>query len=204
MYNYEKRKLSFQIVPETAWYENLRSVLPNWAEISSNVRSIGHCEICGAITDELDAHEVWFYNDKDHEQKLVDIIAVCKDCHHAIHIGYASVNGTWKEALRHYTKINNCSPLESIAEMEEARAVWEKRSQVQWKLNEDELKEKVKELTGIDCNIDEAIDGKYYAMVSYDQKDIAKSMGAKWDWKRKMWYFNSKEEKEAYIAFSKR
>ena len=32
-------------------------------------------------------------------------------------------------------------------------------------------------------------DQKYYLNVSYEQKDIAKSLGSKWDPKRKKWYY---------------
>ena len=34
-------------------------------------------------------------------------------------------------------------------------------------------------------------DQKYYLNVSYEQKDVAKSLGSKWDPKRKKWYYMS-------------
>ena len=66
--------LETELVPETCWYTNLRSILTqkNWRMLSQAVRerSGGVCPICGMETpmEELDAHETWGYNDITHEQ----------------------------------------------------------------------------------------------------------------------------------------
>lgn len=204
-YKYEQRKLSFQLVPQTAWYTNLRSILPNWSEISNAVRQSDKCECCGKNFDpkELEAHEVWEYDDEKHTQSLKNIIAVCKNCHNTIHIGHASVVGKAAEGLKWYMKVNNISKAEAAEDIKEAFEVWEERSQYDWDLDEEELKTKVQNLLGISCDFEAPIDGKYYANVSYEEKELAKELGAKWDFTRKLWYFNNKEARETWDAIRK-
>lgn len=198
MYNYEKRKLNFQLVPSTSWYTNLRSILPNWSEISNKVRQLGKCEICGTEYDikDLEAHEVWEYDDNTHKQSLGKIICVCKECHNTIHIGHAQVIHKEKEALAHYQKINGLDKNETLLDEAEAFAIWSERSEYQWTVDEKQLKARVKSQLGIECDFDSAIDGKFYAFVTYEDKDKAKELGAKWDAFRRMWYFNDKESRD--------
>ena len=198
MYPYETRKLSFQLVPETAWYCNLRSVLPNWTEISKKVRKPGICAVCGEKTKKLDAHEVWSYNDETHKQLLKEIISVCKACHNAIHIGHASVTGKFVEAIEQYKKVNNLSYDVIRNDYDAACHVWTIRSGYQWNISIDQIKDKVYEQTGIQCDFDEE-EGRYYANVPYFLKEQAKKQGAKWNPKKKMWYFSSKEGKEKWL-----
>ena len=68
MYRYEQRKLNIQLIPQTSWYKNLRSILPNWKDVSEHIRNTQTvCQICGS-NDCLHAHEVWEYDDEKHEQ----------------------------------------------------------------------------------------------------------------------------------------
>jgi hypothetical protein len=197
-YTYESRKLNFQLVPRSCWYVNLRSVLPNWSEISNKVRKPCICSICGVkkpIT-ELHAHEVWSYDDVTHEQHLADLICVCEDCHNAIHIGHANIEGKGAIALQYYMKINGLTKEQADRDYREAFIVWGERSTHKWSISESEIYAKVKELTGIDCDINKPINGRYYAKVPYDQKDQAKTFGARWDSDRKMWYFMSEEARK--------
>ena len=84
-----KRKLNFELIPDGCWYYNLRSVLSKeqWDFIKKDAkeRSGGKCAVCGRKTASLDAHEQWEYDEKNGVQKLKNVIAVCKDCHAAIH-----------------------------------------------------------------------------------------------------------------------
>lgn len=195
MYQYEKRRLSFQLVPYTAWNINLRSMCLNWKEISRKVREKGKCKICGKKTDNLHAHEVWMYDDEHHLQLLSEIIPVCENCHMAIHIGKANVDNETDKALDQYIKVNNLSKAEALRDMDEAFSVWRKRSTFQWILNEEQISQKVFHQTGIVCQKEFCEFGRYYAFVPYDKKDIAKKQGAKWDSKRKLWYFPDEESR---------
>lgn len=195
----KKRKLTFQLVPSTAWYTNLRSVLPNWSEVSAKVRSSGECAICGCKTRVLHAHEVWKYNDILHIQSLDKIIPVCEDCHDTMHIGHASIEGRAQEALKHYAKVNGISMDIAEKEMVEAFNVWERRSQHKWKLASDVIKT-VENQLNISCNLDDPVGGRYYAKVDFAEKDLAKKFDARWDANRRLWYFNSEIDRNNWYV----
>lgn len=200
MLTYEDRKLSFQLVPQSSWYSNLRSILPNWKEISDKVRSIGRCEICGEEYDpkDLEAHEVWEFNDETHQQLLKRIDCTCFKCHTAIHIGLAGVKGKEKVALYHYKKVNNLSDIEVREDEEMAFEVWGMRSMFDWTIDEQQIINRVNEQLQINSDFKKAINNRFYTKVSYNEKDEAKSMGAKWDPDRKMWYFLSEEKRNMW------
>ena len=200
MYGYESRKLSFQLVPRTAWCSNLRSMLLNWSDISACVRSEGVCSICGAKTYELDAHEVWNYDDSSGIQTLARIDAVCKDCHRSIHIGHASVEGEEVEAFEHYIHVNNISEETAGLDMDEAFAVWRKRSKQEWHIDVMQIQQVLMNQIGASGVIDEFFQDRYYAFVPYKAKDTAKSLGARWDPELKKWYFKSAEDRKKWNA----
>ena len=203
MYPYETRKLTFQLVPKTSWYNNLRSQLPNWPAISAKIRKVGHCEICGCKTSDLDAHEVWKYDDATYTQTLDRIIAVCKPCHNTIHIGHANISGKAEEAIAQYIKVNKITPMEAEKDIKDAFFVWDQRSLHNWIIDEAEIKQRVKDLTGIDCDIKDT-DDKFYVKVAYADKEAAKAFGAHWDGTNKMWYFKTQNKKNAWIQMKKK
>ncbi len=134
------RKLKFELVPDSCWYSNLRTLLPKsaWDFIKKDVKSKanGKCSICGKKTEKLDAHEVWSYDIKSKTQKLEKVIAVCKDCHSAIHIGRTSLKGDPIRAEDHYMKVNGCSYAEMRQDLKEANELHKKRNEVpEWKLD---------------------------------------------------------------------
>ena len=106
-------KLNFELVPDGCWHSNLRYELPPkmWDVVRRDAysRANGKCMICGVPTSRLDAHERWSYDEKNGIQKLADVIAVCKDCHSVIHIGYTQLKGDENRAIDHFMKVNNCS-----------------------------------------------------------------------------------------------
>lgn len=106
-------KLNFELVPDGCWGSNLRNILSkaewDFLRQDAKLRSGGKCAICGKKTDRLDAHERWSYDKEKGVQKLEDIIAVCKDCHSVIHIGFTQLKGNEKLAEKHFMKVNNCS-----------------------------------------------------------------------------------------------
>ena len=199
MYGYEKRKLSFQLVPSTCWYINLRSIIPNWTEISNKIRQSNKCDICGSQLGPFDAHEVWKYNDSIHIQTLDKIICVCKNCHNTIHIGHAQLEGTAEQAYNWYKNVNNVSDEQLEEDLIEAFDIWDFRSNFNWVLDKNGLIERTEQITGISCNIDTPVNNRYYANVQYSDKEIAKQYGARWDNIRKLWYFLSEEARNKYI-----
>ncbi len=115
------RKLNFELVPDGCWHSNLRYILPKgyWEKIKqiSRKNANGKCKVCGKTTKFLDTHERWFFNEETKTQQLVDIVAVCKDCHSVMHIGFTSLKGNLERAENHYMKVNNCSYAEYKKEL---------------------------------------------------------------------------------------
>ena len=146
----KKRKLEFEFVPDGCWYSNLRSILTKaqWDFIKQDAkeRANGVCNICGKKTKYLDAHEQWVYDEKLGIQKLKDVIAVCKDCHSAIHINRTWLKGNPEKAEDHYMKVNNCSYAEMRDDMGKANEKQQKLNEVsEWKLDVSWLKRFIKE-----------------------------------------------------------
>jgi len=106
-------KLNFELVPEECWYTNLRSVLsPNqWDIIRKDAyrRADWKCRICGVRNTRLEAHEKWDYDEKRALQTLVDVLALCKDCHEVVHISRTQLIGRGAEAMEHFMKVNDCT-----------------------------------------------------------------------------------------------
>ena len=138
-------KLNFELVPEGCWYYNLRSILSKvqWDYIKKEAkeRAGGRCVICGKKTTRLDAHERWSYDEKNAVQKLEDVIAVCKDCHSVIHIGFTQLKGDEERAEKHFMKVNSCNYSEYRKALGEANELHKRRNKIsEWKLDLSYLK----------------------------------------------------------------
>ena len=139
------RKLKFEIIPDGCWKVNLHEILPKkaWDLIKKDVKSRadGKCEICGAKTSVLDAHEVWSYDEKKGVQKLENIVAICKNCHRAIHINRSYLVGKGESAEDHYIKVNDVSYAEMKKDLKEANEKNAERNAVSdWTLDLSYLK----------------------------------------------------------------
>lgn len=106
-------KLNFELVPDSCWYSNLRSILSpkQWDVVrrEAYARACGKCMICGAPTSRLEAHEQWEYDEENCVQRLKDVVAICKSCHEVIHIGRTQLLGGEERACAHFMKVNGCS-----------------------------------------------------------------------------------------------
>lgn len=139
-------KLNFELVPDSCWYSNLRSLLPpgGWDIIRKKAyaRANGRCMICGAKTARLEAHEQWSYDEDNAVQKLTGVIATCHACHEVIHIGRTQLMGREREASEHFMKVNNCTYAEYRKALGEANAAHRRRNQIpEWKLDLSVLKD---------------------------------------------------------------
>jgi len=143
-------KLDFELVPDGCWYSNLRSILSkkqwDFLKADAKERAGGVCMICGKKTEKLDAHERWSYDEKTCVQKLEDIVAVCKDCHSVIHIGYTQLKGNEERAEKHFMKVNGCTYSEYRKALGEANEIHSRRNKIgEWKLDLSYLKRYVLE-----------------------------------------------------------
>jgi len=87
-------KLTIELIPESAWGENLRKYLPKeiWEKIRKEVfrKANYKCSICGK-RGKLHCHEVWEYDDQNHILKLKGFMALCENCHLIKHWGMATI-----------------------------------------------------------------------------------------------------------------
>lgn len=133
-------KLNFEMVPDSCWYSNLRSILTpaQWDVVRKEAyaRAGGKCMICDAPTFRLEAHEKWSYDEKAQIQKLENVVAVCKSCHEVIHIGRTTLTGREREASEHFMKVNGCSYSEYRKALGEATEEHRRHNLIpEWKLD---------------------------------------------------------------------
>lgn len=134
-------RLSVELVPETAWWTNVRSNVPrkDWEKCKAFVRerSGNRCEICGGRGRRwpIECHEIWHYDDDNQVQTLVDLIALCPPCHEVKHIGHADVRGNFQYAFRHLMKVNEWQEDHAALYLAKVFEIWRMRSQMPWKLD---------------------------------------------------------------------
>ena len=138
-------KLNFELVPDSCWYSNLRSILSpaQWDVVRKDAyaRADGKCMICGKKCTRLEAHEQWEYDEENRIQRLKIVVAVCRNCHDVIHIGRTQLMGREVEASEHFMKVNGCSYAEYRKALGEANEAHRRRNAVpEWKLDLSYLK----------------------------------------------------------------
>jgi len=94
-------------------------------------------KLCGYNRGQLDVHERWQYLEINGEliQKLIRLIALCKNCHNATHMGLAEIRGQGPAMRAHIAKINNWSEERVTEHVQAAAARWEARSDHLWALD---------------------------------------------------------------------
>jgi hypothetical protein len=147
-------KLTIELVPRTCWYSNVRSnVTKNeWDVIrKKSYEHANHvCEICGdvgtnqGVRHNVECHEIWDYNDETKEQILLGLISLCPYCHKSKHVGLAQMNGELEIVVNQLMKVNDITKDEALNYIKKSFNIWSKRSNFEWKLNTDYLKEYIK------------------------------------------------------------
>lgn len=138
-------KLTIELVPKTSWYSNVRSNVPTeyWDRIRKQVYLLANyvCEVCGGVgrRHPVECHEAWYYDDENHIQKLVRMVALCPDCHMVKHIGRASATGFFHTAVHHLSKVNGWDTDTSMRYCGHQMDKWKQRSRFEWKLDIDAL-----------------------------------------------------------------
>lgn len=134
-------RLTIELVPQTCWFSNVRDQVSrqNWDRIRTQVykRACHRCEVCGGRGSRhpVECHEVWAYDDTAHVQRLVRMIALCPACHEVKHIGLAGVKGRGEQASAHLAEVNGWTPHVAARYIDQAFAVWRKRSAQSWSLD---------------------------------------------------------------------
>ena len=138
---WQKPSLYVDLVPKSAWYSNLRSILTpsEWTLLRKLTYRRGkhRCEVCfdSGPRNHVDAHERWVFNNKTYVQTLVDMVCLCPACHEVTHMGLANVNGRAEIAISHLIKITGWTPHQAANHVDEAFDVWHRRSKRGWILD---------------------------------------------------------------------
>ncbi len=132
-------KLKIELLPKGAWGNDFSRTLSkkDWDILRKKCyeRANHKCQICGFVTEDLDAHEVWDFDIKTKTQTLVDIIALCSKCHGVKHIRNSQRLGYGENAKRHFMSVNNCNELEFASHLTKAQLDFEERNQIyRWKM----------------------------------------------------------------------
>ena len=132
-------KLTIEMLPKGAWNNDFSKTLPKkeW-DIVRNAcykRANHRCQICGFVTDDLDAHEVWKFDIKNKTQTLKDILGICSKCHGVKHIRNSQRLGYGEDAKRHFMNVNKCSELDYASHLTQAQMDFEERNKIyRWKI----------------------------------------------------------------------
>ena len=141
--NYGGNDLFVDLIPKSCWFKNVRSNInsSDWNLIRKHIYNRVNyiCECCGIDTKlnkkQLEAHERWHYDNKNKIQKLVRIIALCRDCHQSTHIGYAEITGNYQKAYNHLKKVRDFDDIDCEDHINRAFELWEKRNKYNWELD---------------------------------------------------------------------
>lgn len=136
--DFEGSNLFVDLVPESCWFNNARTYIDSsdWDRLRNFIyaRAGYMCECCQSKQN-LEAHERWHFNEELRIQKLMRIIALCKQCHEVTHIGLAKVRGRFDIALHHLMKVTKMTLEQANCHIDKAFAVWELRNQHEWSLD---------------------------------------------------------------------
>lgn len=136
-----KKKLYIDMVPKTSWFNNLRSLLTEdeWKKVRTDIYKKNNfkCEICGGKGNKhpVEAHERWEYNKNTQIQKLINIEALCPDCHLVTHIGFARISNKFDYAIEHLKKVNKWDDTQAKNELENSLFIWNELNEIEWKID---------------------------------------------------------------------
>ncbi len=157
--------LFVDLIPKSCWFTNVRKCVhfSDWDRLRIFIyeRANNQCECCQSKT-VLDAHERWSFDEKTKIQKLKRIIALCKPCHEATHMGLAQIRGRGDIAKDHLGKVNGMSKFEAEYHIKKAFELWDKRNKSNWKLD-------LSIITNSGIKLSQEFDGKSRNMYSKNQ-----------------------------------
>ena len=134
-------KLFIDLVPNTAWFSNLRSELTpdewNLVKKATYVPASYRCTVCGGrgTKHPVECHERWQYDMVAKVQKLVGTIALCPACHESTHYGLAQVRGRDVEARQHLMAVNHWTEAQANRHIRQTMDLWRRRSCLNWTLD---------------------------------------------------------------------
>jgi hypothetical protein len=136
--------LFVDLVPSSCWFTNVRSCVSqqDWERLRRMLlrRAGNRCEICQqgedrAIQRWLEAHERWSYDEARTTQSLRRLICLCSDCHRTTHFGLAQLRGQADAAFDHLRTVTGLTTDQARSHIDDAFAVWQRRSTRTWTLD---------------------------------------------------------------------
>jgi hypothetical protein len=136
-------KLEIDAVPKTSWGISLKRKMARtaWDKLRKQVheRNGSKCQVCGSA-EKLHCHELWEFNDRSGVQRLVGLSTICNMCHHVTHFGLSTVLAAQGHldihaVVAHFLRVNGCDSETFEKHFEKARAIWEKRSRRNWRVD---------------------------------------------------------------------
>jgi hypothetical protein len=133
-------KLTAELIPEKAWYSNLRKQMtPSaWRKLGKEVkaRQGQKCAVCNA-EGRLECHEVWDYDDVNHFQRLAGFVCLCRPCHQVKHLGRTVILAQqglldFDDVIEHFLRINECALADFLIYQEAIRTQYQERSKHEW------------------------------------------------------------------------
>lgn len=131
-------KLSIELVPQTAFFKNVRSEVSkaDWDILRrQSYRKYNYrCGICGGKGNKhpVECHEIWEYDDIKHIQKLKGLISLCPKCHQVKHIGLSQIRGLEEDCIKHIMLVNEMTRSNAEKLIANAFEVWRNRSYYDW------------------------------------------------------------------------
>jgi 5-methylcytosine-specific restriction endonuclease McrA len=131
-------KLTIELVPQTAWYTNVRSNVSKnkWDILRKKCYKDANykCEICGGRGDKwpVECHEIWEYDDINKKQILKGLIALCPNCHKVKHAGLARMNGEADLVVNQLMSVNGISKKDALKYIDDSFTIWKERSKSAW------------------------------------------------------------------------
>lgn len=108
-----KLKLAIEPRPASTWGMTLANLLPRdkWDRLRFDCyREAGYaCEICGRTDLDLNAHEIWEFDDRRKIMRLKRIECRCTLCHDVHHFGRSTQvhsRSYQKKLIEHWCKVN--------------------------------------------------------------------------------------------------
>ena len=134
-------KLTIELVPETAWGQNLRAVYTHkvWDRIRKSVyvRARHRCEICGYKHPKRnpDCHEVWEWEEETGTQRLLGFIGLCKRCHGVKHFHRSLMTGQGEAMFEHLCAVNGLTHQEATDYINKELDAYQRRNAIEWTLD---------------------------------------------------------------------
>lgn len=138
--------LTIELVPSSAWGQNLRAVLTkrDWDVVrkwcySQHSRK---CELCGGVGDRhpVECHERWAWDEETLTQYLSGVMCLCPACHEVKHWERTCVTSQWPSVtennlVHHVMKVNGWPRPWVTQHLREQRELFAVRSLYPWTLD---------------------------------------------------------------------